>query len=82
MQRGVRAKARTGTRDVPQVGAEDRTQGPVPGQSAVEAMTADTGVPVLSLVNVDQVLDFLAQDAGHESTRAAIRAYQGQYGVR
>ena len=45
-------------------------------------MTADTGVPVLSLVNVDQVLDFLAQDAGHESTRAAIRAYQGQYGVR
>ena len=24
----------------------------------------------------------LAQDAGHESTRAAIRAYQGQYGVR
>ncbi|MAY25535.1 MAG: orotate phosphoribosyltransferase [Polycyclovorans sp.] len=72
-----------GARPVAALIALDRQeQGPVPGQSAVEAMTADTGVPVLSLVNVDQVLDFLAQDAGHESTRAAIRAYQGQYGVR
>lgn len=72
-----------GARPIAALIALDRQeQGPVSGQSAVEAMTADTGVPVLSLVNVDQVLDFLGQDAGHESTRAAIRAYQGQYGVR
>ena len=81
LMRLARAYARTLT-DAALIALDRQEQGPVPGQSAVEAMTADTGVPVLSLVNVDQVLDFLAQDAGHESTRAAIRAYQGQYGVR
>lgn len=64
------------------IALDRQEQGPIAGQSAVQAMTHDTGVPVLSLVNVDQVLDFLAQDAEHETTRAAIHAYQGQYGVR
>lgn len=64
------------------IALDRQEQGPVAGQSAVQAMTTDTGVPVLSLVNVDQVLDFLGQDAEHEATRAAIHAYQGQYGVR
>lgn len=64
------------------IALDRQEQGPVAGQSAVQAMTTDTGVPVLSLVNVDQVLDYLSQDAEHADTRAAIRAYQGQYGVR
>lgn len=64
------------------IALDRQEQGPVAGQSAVQAMTTDTGVPVLSLVNVDQVLDFLSQDAEHAETQAAIRAYQGQYGVR
>jgi orotate phosphoribosyltransferase len=56
-------------------------QGPRPGQSAVDAMAADTGVQVQALVNVRDVLEYLGDGEGQAGTAAAIRAYQAAYGV-
>ena len=50
--------------------------------SAVEEMQADTGVQVLSLVSVREVLAYLeAQGGTAQGTAEAIRSYQAAYGV-
>lgn len=50
--------------------------------SAVEEMQADTGVQVLSLVSVREVLAYLeAQGSTAQGTAEAIRSYQTAYGV-
>ena len=64
------------------IALDRQEQGPLAGQSAVEAMAADTGVGVQSLVNVRDVLDYLGTGAEHAATTAAIRAYQAAYGVQ
>jgi orotate phosphoribosyltransferase len=63
------------------IALDRQEQGPAAGQSAVQSLQADTGVQVLSLVNVATVLDYLGRSGAHDDTRAAISAYQAQYGV-
>jgi orotate phosphoribosyltransferase len=63
------------------IALDRQEQGPRPGQSAVEAMVADTGVAVQALVNVRDVLDYVGTRPELAVHAGAIRAYQAQYGV-
>jgi orotate phosphoribosyltransferase len=62
--------------------ALDRQERGASGRSAVQEMEADSGIRVVSLVNVRTVLEYLGRgDAVDAATIDAIRAYQTQYCV-
>ena len=63
------------------IALDRQEQGPRAGESAVQAMAADTGVQVMALVNVRDVLEYLTHGDGLPATADAIRAYQAAYGV-
>lgn len=63
------------------IALDRQEQGPRPGESAVQAMAADTGVAVQALVNVRDVLDYVGSRPELAVHAEAIRAYQAQYGV-
>ena len=71
-----------GAEPVAAVIALDRQEKGPSGRSAVQEMEADSGIRIVSLVNVQTMLEYLGRAAvvGDE-TIAAIRAYQAQYGV-
>ncbi len=50
-------------------------------ESALTELEHRTGVPVLSIVTLEDILTFLAQDDRWQSTVSAIDAYRQQYGV-
>ncbi len=71
-----------GAEPVAAVIALDRQERGASGRSAVQEMEADSGIRVVSLVNVRTVLEYLAGgDAADATTIDAIRTYQAQYGV-
>jgi orotate phosphoribosyltransferase len=61
--------------------ALDRMEKGKTQRSAVQEMEADTGVKVIPLVTVREVLAHLKGPAGDASTAAAIERYQAEHGV-
>lgn len=57
---------------------QERGQGQL---SAIQEVERDFGIPVLSIVSLEQVLDFLAQDNQLKQHLPAVEAYRDQYGI-
>ncbi|AHL73940.1 orotate phosphoribosyltransferase [Stutzerimonas stutzeri] len=57
---------------------QERGQGEL---SAIQEVEQDYGMPVVSIVSLAQVLDFLAQDAQLKQHLPAVEAYRDQYGI-
>lgn len=49
--------------------------------SAIQEVERDFGIPVASIVGLDQVLEYLAADPELRKHQAAVEAYRGQYGI-
>ncbi|MCM2290362.1 Orotate phosphoribosyltransferase [compost metagenome] len=57
---------------------EERGQGEL---SAIQEVERDFGIPVVSIVSLSQVLDYLAQDQALKQHLPAVEAYRAQYGI-
>ena len=57
---------------------QERGQGDL---SAIQEVERDFGMPVVSIVSLAQVLDFLAQDQQLKQHLPAVEAYRDQYGI-
>jgi orotate phosphoribosyltransferase len=57
---------------------QERGQGDL---SAIQEVERDYGVPVVSIVSLAQVLDFLAEDEQLQKHLPAVEAYRDQYGI-
>lgn len=57
---------------------EERGQGEL---SAIQEVERDFGIPVVSIVSLSQVLDYLAQDEQLRQYLPAVEAYRAQYGI-
>jgi orotate phosphoribosyltransferase len=57
---------------------EERGQGEL---SAIQEVERDFGMPVVSIVSLAQVLEYLADDAGLKQYLPAVQAYRTQYGI-
>ena len=57
---------------------QERGQGKL---SAIQEVELDFGIPVVSIVSLKQVLDFLAQDQQLKQHLPAVEAYRDQYGI-
>ena len=71
-----------GAQPVAAVIALDRQEVGPSGKSAVTEMERDTGIRVIPLVTVREVLQFLQSEQADAKTIAAIEAYQARYGVQ
>ncbi|WNW12718.1 orotate phosphoribosyltransferase [Pseudomonas sp. DTU_2021_1001937_2_SI_NGA_ILE_001] len=49
--------------------------------SAIQEVERDFGIPVVSIVSLNQVLEYLADDAQLKQHLPAVEAYRAQYGV-
>jgi orotate phosphoribosyltransferase len=49
--------------------------------SAIQEVERDFGIPVASIVGLDQVMEYLAADPELKKHQAAVEAYRGQYGI-
>lgn len=49
--------------------------------SAIQEVEQDYGLPVMSILNLNDLIDYLSQQTGDETTLAAMQAYRGSYGV-
>lgn len=82
LRQAVAMLREAGAEPVAAVIALDRQERGPTGVSAVQAMEADSGVKVVSLVNVQTVLDYLATAGSVDAvTVEAIRQYQADYGA-
>ncbi len=57
---------------------QERGQGQL---SAIQEVEQDYGVPVISIVSLAQVLEFIAEDAELKRYMPAVEAYREQYGI-
>ncbi len=57
---------------------QERGQGEL---SAIQEVERDFAVPVISIVCLDQVLEYLADDADLQQYLPAVRAYRAEYGI-
>lgn len=57
---------------------QERGQGSL---SAIQEVERDFGIPVISIVGLDQILDYVASDEGVSQYASAISDYKDQYGV-
>jgi orotate phosphoribosyltransferase len=57
---------------------EERGQGEL---SAIQEVERDFGIPVVSIVSLGQVLDYLSQDSSLRQHLPAVEAYRAQYGI-
>jgi len=49
--------------------------------SAIQEVERDFGIPVVSIVSLEQVLEYLAEDAELKKFLPAVQAYRAQYGI-
>ncbi|WP_339409100.1 orotate phosphoribosyltransferase [Pseudomonas sp. EA_35y_Pfl2_R5] len=49
--------------------------------SAIQEVERDYGVPVVSIVSLEQVLEYLAEDAELKQYLPAVQAYRAEYGI-
>jgi orotate phosphoribosyltransferase len=61
--------------------ALDRQEIGADGRSAVKELSENIGISVISLVTVQDLLQYLHDSGGEPATVAAIRDYQARYGV-
>ena len=61
--------------------ALDRMERGLGALSAVQEVEQQHGLPVISIVNLDDLMAYLADKPEWQATLAAIRAYRAQYGV-
>ena len=60
----------------------DRQERGASNQSAIQEVETQYGVPVLSIIGMEHIIDYLAASQGQEDeTLGAMRAYRSQYGV-
>ncbi|CAD5106291.1 orotate phosphoribosyltransferase [Zestomonas carbonaria] len=57
---------------------QERGQGEL---SAIQEVERDFGMPVISIVSLEQVLEYLAEDAVLKEHLPAVQAYRDQYGI-
>ncbi|MDP3814437.1 orotate phosphoribosyltransferase [Pseudomonas sp.] len=57
---------------------QERGQGEL---SAIQEVERDYGMPVVSIVSLEQVLEYLAGDAELKQYLPAVEAYRGEYGI-
>ena len=57
---------------------QERGQGEL---SAIQEVERDFQIPVVSIVALDQVLEYLAEDAELKRHLPAVEAYRGQFGI-
>ncbi len=84
LREAVRLLKSAGAQPTAAVIALDRQEKGPSGLSAVQEMERDSGIRVVSLVNVQTMLAYLSAGAAAQvpaGTLDAIRAYQAQYGV-
>ena len=81
MRESVQLLRAAGAMPVAAVIALDRQEQGPNGASAVAEMEREQGLRMVSLVNVREMLEFLERERMPETTVAAIRKYQAQYGV-
>ncbi|PAU87026.1 orotate phosphoribosyltransferase [Pseudomonas sp. WN033] len=58
---------------------EERGQGEL---SAIQEVERDYGIPVISIVSLNQVMSFLEEDAELRHHLPAVQAYRAQYGIQ
>lgn len=61
--------------------ALDRQERGAGSRSAVQELEQEYDIPVIAIVNLDELIGFLDQRAGRDIDLAAIRAYRDTYGV-
>jgi orotate phosphoribosyltransferase len=49
--------------------------------SAIQEIEQEHGIPVLSIVDMSHIIEYLAAEGGPEGALAAMREYRGKYGV-
>ncbi len=49
--------------------------------SAIQEVERDFSIPVVSIVSLEQVLEYLAGDGQLKQHLAAVEAYRAQYGI-
>ena len=72
---------RAGARPILAITALDRQEVGANGRSAVTELTDQLGVSMISLVTVQDLLNYLHDQGGKRETVAAIERYQARYGV-
>jgi orotate phosphoribosyltransferase len=72
---------RAGAVPIAAITALDRQEIGPNGTSAVAELTEKLGITVISLVTVQDLLQYLQSSGGEPDTIAAIQAYQARYGV-
>jgi orotate phosphoribosyltransferase len=82
LREAVAILRKAGADPVAAVIALDRQEVGPSGNSAVAEMERDTGIRVVPLVTVREVLQYLQAANSDAATIAAIQAYQAQYGVK
>lgn len=81
LRESVRLLRQAGAQPVAAVIALDRQEIAAGGVSAVAAMEQEHDLRIIALVNVQEMLRFLAGEKTDAATLAAIQTYQSRYGV-
>ena len=81
LRESVRLLREAGAEPAAAVIALDRQEQGPGGVSAVAEMEREHGLRIVPLVNVREMLDFLARERMPAATLDALRAYQARYGV-
>jgi orotate phosphoribosyltransferase len=71
-----------GAHPVAAIIALDRQEVGPSGESAVAEMEKEQGLRIISLVNVADVLEFLAEEGSDPATLEGVKRYQARYGVQ
>lgn len=81
LRESVRLLREAGATPVAALIALDRQEKGLSGASAVVEVERDTGLRIVPLVRVGDMLEFLGRERVPASTLDAVRAYQARYGV-
>jgi orotate phosphoribosyltransferase len=76
------AAAEVFTRAAGVVIALDRMERGTGAVSAVEEVRDQMGLPVVSIANLDDIVDYLSNDPGMAASLAAVEKYRALYGSR
>ncbi len=82
LRESVQRLRQAGATPVAAIIALDRQEVTASGGAAVAEMEREHGLKIIALVNVREMLEFLAAEKTEPATLAAIRNYQTRYGVK
>jgi orotate phosphoribosyltransferase len=61
--------------------ALDRQEKGLNELSAVQEVTKQFGIPVIAIISLTEIIEFIAQDSGFTEKLATISSYRQQYGI-